>query len=55
MAQTNARHNWKIIQKYIENYTKLKYTIALLYDFLYRFKSHMYFHKNVMDLNKFDI
>ena len=54
MALSGVRHNWKIIQQHIENYTKIKYTIALLYDFLYRFKSHMYFHKNTMGMDKFE-
>lgn len=47
-------HNWKIIRQHIETYTKHKQIVALLYDFLYRFKSHMFFHESIMSMNKFE-
>ena len=54
MPISGAQHNWKLIRQHIENYTKQKYIISLLYDFLYRFKSHMHFHKNTMNIDKFE-
>lgn len=46
--------NWKIIRQHIETYTKHKHIVALLYDFLYRFKSHIFFHESILGMDKFE-